>query len=260
MSEEKSTPVQEKPKKKRHLWWLNLLLALAVFAGGVILGLKLPSMPMPYELVERYFPQLTAQSEAVTTAAVEPVKANPAELPAVSTPAPTEAPKPTETPAPTPVPTEAPKPEETPALPEKDKTATVAAVGGADAPTDIQEAPAEPAAIGLDAALKAALEHAKVRESEAEVFGVYKSVNADTLVYVVEFSAKNADYEYMINAATGEVEGWRRLRSFWAVEDADSALPADDDFAWYVTEDEADGQGQLNLKTTPAPEKNLTKK
>ena len=46
MSEANSAAVQEKPRKKRHsLWWLNLLLTLIVFAGGVVLGLRLNTMP-----------------------------------------------------------------------------------------------------------------------------------------------------------------------------------------------------------------------
>ncbi|MCR5576196.1 MAG: hypothetical protein K6F56_04230 [Oscillospiraceae bacterium] len=282
MSEANSTPVQEKPKKKkRHLWWLNLLLAVAVFAGGVVLGLKLPGMPLPYELVERYFPQLTAQSGAVATAAVEPVKANAEELPVaaqpVATPAPTQAPKPVETPAPVEtVKPEEPAEEKTEAEPaesveeaepaeeaeptesveeaepaepaEETEPESVATVGGFDAPTDIteeqaasaQDEPAEdeakPAFIGLDAALNAALEHAKLRENEAEVYGVYKSTNVDTIVYVVEFSAKDMDYVYMINAESGEVEGWQKSRSFWDMEGYDSIFPETYGFT-FKTED-----------------------
>ena len=68
MSEANNTAVQEKPKKKRHsLWWLNLLLTLAVFAGGVVLGLMLYTMPEPYAMVEHYFPQIVPQSAAAET-------------------------------------------------------------------------------------------------------------------------------------------------------------------------------------------------
>ena len=59
MSEVNSTPA--KPRKRRSLWWLNLLLTLIVFAGGVVMGLKLNTMPQPYDLVSHYFPQLTEQ-------------------------------------------------------------------------------------------------------------------------------------------------------------------------------------------------------
>ena len=286
MSEANSTPVQEKPKKKkRHLWWLNLLLAVAVFAGGVVLGLKLPGMPLPYELVERYFPQLTSQSGAVATAAVEPVKANPEELSAApqpaATPAPTQAPKSEETPAPeetvkpeepaeqkaeakpaepaeeakpaepekTAEPTEAAEPEKPAEPAEKTEPETAAAADDADAPADIpeekaapgQDEPAEeeakPAFIGLDAALDAALKHVELRKKEVEVYGVYKSTNVDTIVYVVEFSTKDADYVYMINAETGEVEGWQKSRSYWDMEGYDSIFPENFGFS-FNAEDE----------------------
>ena len=42
-----STAAQAKPKKKHSFWFLKLLLILIVFAGGVVLGLKLYTMPGP---------------------------------------------------------------------------------------------------------------------------------------------------------------------------------------------------------------------
>ena len=240
MSEEKST-VMEKPKKKRRsLWWLNLLLALAVFAGGVVLGLMLHTMPEPYAMVERFCPQLVSQPAAAAEATA--VAVTPAPTP---TPAPTEAPKPTEAPAPaetpqpaeTLAPTEAPQPLETeqPELPE-----TAPVIGGADAPTDIQvvdaidapsgilaghtddtdagephpaaeKAPTE--AIGVDAALEAALERAGFDRKDAEVFGVFKTKDdGGVTVYQVEFGADDVEYVYFVNALTGGIEGWRTVR------------------------------------------------
>ena len=254
MSEANSTAVQEKPKKKkRSLWWLNLLLTLIVFAGGVVLGLRLYTMPEPYAMVERFFPQLVTQSAAAAAAPAVEVTPAPTPAPAeapkpTEAPAPTEAPKPTETPAPTeaPKPTEAPAPTETPkpaetAEPEQTgEPETAAAADGFDAPTGIleghvdsekPEAPS-PAAdtptetIGLDAALRAALKHAKADADKAEVYGVYKSIDVDTVVYRVEFSVDGAEYRYMINAATGEVEGWQKLRPS---ENADEASLDGDD-------------------------------
>lgn len=241
MSEANSTAVQEKPRKKRRsLWWLNLLLTLIVFGGGVVLGLMLHTMPEPYAMVERFCPQLVAQPAAAPEATA--VAVTPAPTP---TPAPTEAPKPTEAPAPaetpqpaeTLAPTEAPQPVQTeqPGLPE-----TVPVIGGADAPTDIQvvdaiDAPsgilaghtddadagetlpaadkASTEAIGVDAALEAALERAGSDRKAAEVFGVFKTKDDDGVtVYQVEFGADGVEYVYFVNALTGGIEGWRTVR------------------------------------------------
>lgn len=241
MSEANSTAVQEKPKtKRRSLWWLNLLLTLIVFGGGVVLGLMLYTMPEPYAMVERFCPQLV--SRPAVTAEATAVAVTPAPTP---TPAPTEAPKPTEAPAPaetpqpavTLAPAETPQPVETeqPELPE-----TVPVIGGADAPTDIQvvdsidapsgilaghtddadagetppaadKAPTE--AIGVDAALEAALERAGSDRKDAEVFGVFKTKDDDGVtVYQVEFGADGVEYVYFVNALTGGIEGWRTVR------------------------------------------------
>ncbi len=217
MSEANGTVVQEKPKKRRHsLWWLNLLLTLVVFAGGVILGLRLNTMPEPYALVNRFFPQLVAQSGIA------------AETPAVEvTPAPTPTPAAAEVPMPvqTIPPAEAPKAEEPAKEPEKDEDGwNIAVTGGADMPAEIlaveEETPAgaEPAdetakeTVGVDAALEAALERAGVPEDEAEIYGVFKSKDDDMTVYQVEFAAKGAEYIYFVNAFTAEIEGWRTVR------------------------------------------------
>ena len=240
MSEANSTAVQEKPKKKRRsLWWLNLLLTLIVFGGGVVLGLMLHTMPEPYAMVERYFPQLVPQS--AVTAEATAVAVTPAPTP---TPAPTEAPKPTEAPAPaetpqpaeTLAPTEAPQPVETepPEQPE-----TVPVIGGADAPNDIQvvdgiDAPSgilaghtddadagetRPAAdkaptetIGVDAALEAALERAGLREDDVEVYGIFRTKDDELTVFQVEFAADGVEYVYFVNAFSGGIEGWRTVR------------------------------------------------
>ena len=46
-----------------------------------------------------------------------------------------------------------------------------------------------------------------------------------TSVYIIGFTAGDADYEYEINALTGKVEGWERLRS-GAAEDTVEAASA----------------------------------
>ena len=239
MSEANSTAVQEKPRKKRRsLWWLNLLLTLAVFAGGVVLGLMLHTMPEPYAMVERFCPQLV--SRPAVTAEATAVAVTPAPTP---TPAPTEAPKPTEAPAPaeTPQPAETLAPTEAPQPVETEQPETVPVIGGADAPTDIQvvdgiDAPSgiraghtddadagetHPAAdkvptetIGVDAALEAALERAGSDRKAAEVFGVFKTKDDDGVtVYQVEFGADGVEYVYFVNALTGGIEGWRTVRN-----------------------------------------------
>ncbi len=242
MNEENNVVKPEK-KKKRSFWWLWLLLILAVFAGGVVLGLKLNTMPMPYEIVGRYFPQLVSQSEP---AAVGETEAAPA-----VTPAPTEAPVVS---APEPAPTEAPMPEETlppdaaeaePAAEEAEETPAAAPAPEAEETPEPKESakpvfgkkdreePTESAqgetsaaqAIGIDRALKAALDAAGVKESDAEVSGVFKTVDVDTTVYQVEFTAKGTAYEYRINAATGELEGWRTERVSQAAAEEEYYYP-----------------------------------
>ena len=243
MSEANSTPVQEKPKKKkRHLWWLNLLLTLIVFAGGVVLGLKLNTMPEPYALLQRYFPQLVAQTETVKEAPAVTVAPTPTEAPVATlapTPAPTEAPKPEETPAPEepeePAEAEEQKPAAEPETAPAPAAETVAEVGGVDGPTSVtaESTDAEAAepeteaagVVGPEAALGTALKHAKADEDEAEVYGVYKSLDVDTVVYTVEFSVGGAEYRYMINAATGAVEGWQKLRTSQSTDGDEPSVP-----------------------------------
>ena len=283
MNEENTPVTQEKPKKRRSLWWLNLLMALIFFAGGTLVGLKLSTMPLPYDVMGTLFPE-TRQTDAAETPAVAEATVTPEPTAAVTTaPTPTATPKSTPTPEPTesaepaesaeatesaepaesaePVesaePAEAAEPMEeaaaaglftpvvsaTPAVteqpeattapkeskkpevtkppkesaePETSPEPTAAAVTETPAvsPTPDTEAPALNAGgtIGIDAALDAALKRAKVSESQAEVYGVYKAKDDDITVYVVSFAAKGNEYEYLINAVTGEVEGWRMIR------------------------------------------------
>ena len=58
MNEENSTSTGgARPKKKRSFWFLKLLLILIVFTGGIVLGLKLYTMPEPSALLNRYVPK-----------------------------------------------------------------------------------------------------------------------------------------------------------------------------------------------------------
>lgn len=241
MNEENNVVKPEKKKKKRSFWWLWLLLILVVFAGGVVVGLKLNTMPVPYEIVNRYFPQLApAQNETAEQAPeAEPVPSPvpTAEPEAAAAPAPTEEPKPVETT----VPAESAAPEEAvleeeeaePAFPEETAPASETTeepkesmkpvFGKKDEPEaseSNEEVTAPDRPIGIDKALQAALDHAGVRQISAEVTGVYKTVDIDTTVYAVEFTVNGTAYEYFINAVTGEVEGWRSTRASADTDDA----------------------------------------
>lgn len=190
MNEDQSPAIQESPKKrKRSLWWLWLLLVLAVFAGGTVLGLKLSTMPLPYDVAGRLFP--TGAVEAPVQAAVTPQPTQ-----AAATPAPKV------TPAPAATPMASPAPVETPDKAAVTPPAETAAGGETAAMTG--------KFIGVDAALKAALDRAKLKESEVEVTGVIRTRDADgQTVYEVSFNAGAVEYETIVNALNGEIEGWR---------------------------------------------------
>lgn len=224
MSEANSAVVQEKPRRKRRsLWWLNLLLTLVVFAGGIILGLMLHKLSGPYVLVERYFPQLIAYT------AVPASETAPLPTPAV-TPEPTAAPEPTPAPEPTAAPAEVSEAEPAAEAPKAEESAVEEAV--AEEPTAEEPAAEEPAAespaeaesavpavaaekkpIGVNAALAAALERAKADADKAEVYGVFKTTDDGVTVYQVEFAADGVEYVTFVNALTGEIEGWRTVRA-----------------------------------------------
>ena len=187
MNEESAVVTREKPKKRRSLWWLWLLLMLVVFAGGVVLGLKLTTMPLPYDVLGRFFPEVVQAQQAVTaTAAPVEVAAAPevTAQPAAEGTQPAVEEKETEI-----VPTETPAP----TVFEKQETETFATGKY----------------IGVDAALKAALDRAKVKEEDAEISGVHRTKDEDgQTVYEVGFSVNDIRYDYVINAYSGEVESW----------------------------------------------------
>ncbi|MEI3085872.1 MAG: PepSY domain-containing protein [Oscillospiraceae bacterium] len=76
-----------------------------------------------------------------------------------------------------------------------------------------------------ETAVDAALKHAKVSEKDADVYKARIEELRGTSVYIIGFTAGDADYEYEINALTGKVEGWERLRS-GAAEDTVEAASA----------------------------------
>ena len=193
--------------KKRMPTWLIILLILVLFAGGVLAGLKLSTINEPTGLWARMFPE-----------AVEPTMTA---MP-TSTPKPSESAKPEAAVKPSAEPAESVKPEEsmppaesaepeTSAEPEESaKPETSAAPAEA---TPEPSAPAEPEYIEPETAVKAALKHAKVSEKDADVYKARIEELRGTSVYIIGFTAGDADYEYEINALTGKVEGWERLRS-----------------------------------------------
>ena len=109
MSNNQTAEYNAKPvKKRRSLWWLWLILILVAFAGGIIMGLKLNTMPLPMQVKEKLYPVIesyipggtlphtpTASPEA--TAAPVPT----ASPEATAAPVPTASPEVTAVPAPT---------------------------------------------------------------------------------------------------------------------------------------------------------------
>ena len=229
MSNHQNAESGVKPAKKRHsFWWLWLILILAAFAGGVIAGLKLNTMPLPTQVKDKIYPVLESYIPGGTaTHTPDPQTAE--------TPAPTAAP--IETPAPelTPAPVETQAPEVTPepaaaAVPETIPEPAVTAApeitaAPAETPvptwmTEVQSTVNEtgfaaaaptpaPQYIGVDAALDIALAHAELARDEAEVSSVYRTKDDDgTPVYEVVFRVGEVTREYTIDAVSGEILSW----------------------------------------------------
>ena len=193
--------------KKRMPTWLVILLILVLFAAGVLAGLKLSTIEEPTGLWARVFPE-----------AVEPtMTAVPTSTPKPSESAkPAAAVKPSVKPAESAKPTESAKPEESTEPTASAKPEESAKPETSAAPTEVTpepSAPAEPEYIEPETAVSAALKHAKVSEKDADVYKARIEELRGTNVYIIGFTAGDADYEYEINALTGKVEGWERLRS-----------------------------------------------
>ena len=203
--------------------WLIILLILVLFAGGVLAGLKLSTISEPTGLWARMFPE-----------AVEPtMTAMPTSTPKLSESAkPEAAAKPSTEPAESAKPTASAKPEEStaPAESAKPEASTKpeesAKPETSAAPTEATPEPSAPAApeyIEPETAVDAALKHAKVSEKDADVYKARIEELRGTSVYIIGFTAGDADYEYEINAMTGKVDGWERLRSGAAEASAEAA-------------------------------------
>ena len=117
-------------------------------------------------------------------------------------------------------PAESTKPEASAEPEESAKPETSAASAEA---TPEPSSPAEPEYIDPETAVSAALKHAKVSEKDADVYKARIEELRGTSVYIIGFTAGDADYEYEINALTGKVEGWERLRSGAAEASAEAA-------------------------------------
>ena len=214
--------------KKRMPTWLVILLILILFAGGVLAGLKLSTINEPTGLWARVFPEAVEPTmTAVPTATPKPSESvkpaaavKPSAKPAEST-KPTASAKPEESTAPA----ESAKPEASTKLEESAKPETSAAPTES---TPEPSAPAEPEYIEPETAVDAALKHAKVSEKDADVYKARIEELRGTSVYIIGFTAGDADYEYEINALTGKVEGWERLRSGAAEATAEAASASED--------------------------------
>lgn len=187
----------QSPKKKRGFLWA-IIIILIVLLAAIIGGYAY----CQYFGTPRWlsFGSTGTENEAVVAVAEE-VEAT-ATPESTATPTATETPKATETPAP-----ESSEEPEATAAPEETEAPVTAAT-------------ASPY-IGVDGAAEAALTHSKVNEKDAEFSAVMLEEQYQIMVYEVRFQARNVDYEYMINATTGDVESWRKTTNT-----ADAAVAA----------------------------------
>ncbi|MBQ3702875.1 MAG: PepSY domain-containing protein [Oscillospiraceae bacterium] len=219
MSEDRSVGKEVQRRKRHSFWWVWVLLILIAFGGGVIVGLKLNTMPLPNEMKDRLYPMLESYIPGSTAshdpAAPAPVPAPAQEIAAEAeaVPAPEETAMPAETAAPeaaeTAAPESTPAPAETPEVLVMEKAETFNASEGA-ALAD-RQAPAEKKYVGVSVALKHALEQAKVDEEDADVGGVLRTKDEDgNPVYKVSFKSGEYSYDYVIDAVSGEVVSWEK--------------------------------------------------
>ena len=219
MSEDRSVGREAQQRKRHSFWWVWVLLILIAFGGGVIVGLKLNTMPLPNEMKDRLYPMLESYIPG-STAAHDPAAPAPVPAPAQeiaaeaeALPAPEETAVPAETAAPeaaeTAAPESTPAPTETPEVLVMEKAETFNVSEGA-ALAD-RQAPAEKKYVGVSVALKHALEQAKVDEEDADVGGVLRTKDEDgNPVYKVSFKSGEYSYDYVIDAVSGEVVSWEK--------------------------------------------------
>ena len=234
--------MNEQPKKKKHsLWWIWIILILAAFAGGIVTGLKLNTLPLPrevqgklYPILESYIPGSTKTREPKSETPAEtavpeetPAPAETAVLEETIAPAETAVPEETAAPAVTeePLETEAPKAVETEAPVETAAPAAVEPAAPAETQTpavpeetvfemsENESFAAEPQQtkyIGVNKALEIAMQNADPGDRKAEVSGVYRTKDDDgNPVYEVSFTVDENGYDYVIDAVSGEIMSWK---------------------------------------------------
>jgi Peptidase propeptide and YPEB domain. len=92
--------------------------------------------------------------------------------------------------------------------------------------------------IGIDTALEDALSHAGIEKEDAKVKGVFRTRDEDgKAVYEVSFEAGEISYDYVLDALSGEIDGWK-MSGFTASNTA--AFGADAPDAADAGEKEAD--------------------
>lgn len=213
--------MNEQPKKKKHsLWWIWIILILAAYAGGIVTGLELNTLPLPREVQGKLYPILESYIPG-STKTREPKAETPA--PEVTElPAETEAPAETETPAPveTAAPIETAAPVETAAPIVFEPTVPVETPGPAVSEETVftlnetaafAAEPQQVKYIGVNNALEIALRDADPGEKQTEVSGVYRTKDDDgNPVYEVSFTVGEIGYDYVIDAVSGEIMSWKQ--------------------------------------------------
>lgn len=246
MSNNQTAEYNAKPvKKRRSLWWLWLILILVAFAGGIIAGLKLNTMPLPmqvkdklYPVIESYIPGGTKPHTPIAapeaTAAPALTAAPESTAAPVLTAAPEAAPEfspvpeaniaPEVTPFPTaepaaafepllaaePITVTAPAGESVPAAEATPAPKNTVEMTTAVSETNAFESSAPSKYIGVDNALRIALEHAEHAKEEVEVDGVYRTKDDEgAAVYHVSFHIGEICYDYVLDAFSGEILSWK---------------------------------------------------
>lgn len=213
--------MNEQPKKKKHsLWWIWIILILAAYAGGIVTGLELNTLPLPrevqgklYPILESYIPGSTKTRESKTETPAPEATELPAETEApaeTETPAPVETTAPVETAAPVetvaPIVFEPTVPVETPAPDVSEET-----VFSLNETATFAAEPQPLKYIGVNTALEIALQDADPGEKQTEVSGVYRTKDDDgNPVYEVSFTVDEIGYDYVIDAVSGEIMSWKQ--------------------------------------------------
>ena len=77
-------------------------------------------------------------------------------------------------------------------------------------PSDNNSSDTSSAKISAEQARKHALDHAKVNEKDARDFDIDKKTYNGKLCFEVDFETDSHEYEYLIDANTGEIVNWKQ--------------------------------------------------